>query len=135
MERNYINSICKTKRPNVRDFTEDDLKTIIIHWDNKWLNSLETITRTKLVDKVFDLWSKYQLDEECLVCCDNLTNGDNLTFECGHKFHSSCVIKHLLFFSTDSYIDFINDKEKNSTKIEYCCPQCKKSIDFVEFNK
>ena len=32
-------------------------------------------------------------ENECLICWDALTNGNNMTFECGHKFHSKCIFR------------------------------------------
>ena len=137
---NYIN---QTTRPNLHKLTEKELLNIILEYDNKILekNNQKTFSRTELVDTIFELWANYELVDhldksiECLICCDPLTNGNNLTFECGHKFHSNCIIKHALVFSTYSYQNYINNKEITSTKIEYCCPQCKKTIDFVDFCK
>jgi hypothetical protein len=138
-----MNTIKQNTRPNLHKLSEKELIEIIKTNDNSWkkLEEPDKITRTELVDKIFQLWSDCELIDnlgksiECLICCDPLTNGNNLTFECGHKFHSLCVCKHLLVFSTDSYQNYLDDKEKQSVKIDYCCPQCKKSIDFVEFNK
>ena len=140
-----MNYIEQSTRPNLHKLTEEELTNIIISYNFTALDEYKTITkkpsRTELVDKIFELWSNHELVDhfdksiECLICYDHLTNGNNLTFECGHKFHSRCVIKHLLVFSTDSYKNYLEDKEKNSIKIEYCCSICKKSIDCVEFNK
>lgn len=136
---NYINQIT---RPNLYKLTERELLDIIISIDKSWFGTDNQIyTRSELVDKIFELWSKNEIVDnfnkpiECLICCESLTNGNNLTFECGHKFHSYCIIKHILVFSTNTYIDYINDNDKKSTKIEYCCPQCKLSIDCVSFIK
>ena len=138
-----MNIIKQNTRPNLHKLSEKELIEIIKNNDNdfKKTEDYEKITRTKLVDKIFELWSESELYDyvnnpiECLICCDSLTNGNNLTFECGHKFHSLCVVKHLLVFSTDSYQNYLSNKEVSSVKIEYCCPQCKKSIDFVQFDK
>ena len=138
-----MNIIKQNTRPNLHKLNEKELIEMIKNNYNYWENieNLENLPRTKLVDKIFELWSENELIDhsnkqiECLICSDPLTNGNNLTFECGHKFHSGCVIKHILVFSIDSYQNYLNDNEKNSIKIEYCCPQCKKSIDFVEFDK
>ena len=138
-----MNIIKQNTRPNLHKLSEKELINVIKNNYNSWekIENLENMPRTKLVDKIFELWSDDELNDhsnkpiECLICSDPLTNGNNLTFECGHKFHSGCVIKHILVFSIDSYQNYLNDNEKNSIKIEYCCPQCKKSIDYVEFNK
>ena len=96
-------------RPNLHKLTEKELTNIIIAYNYTALDEYNTQkkipSRTELVDKIFELWSNHELKDhfdkpiECLICCDPLTNGNNLTFECGHKFHSGCVIKHLLVFS------------------------------------
>lgn len=130
-------------RPNLHKYNESKLLEIINEYDKTWFNTNKT--RDDMVSKVFELWSNYELVDsnsnptnpiECLICWDNLTNGNNLTFECGHKFHSSCVIKSLLVHSTDTYINKMNDDEiKGKFSVEYSCPQCKKFIDKVEFDK
>jgi hypothetical protein len=135
----------QSTRPNLHKLTEDKLESIIISYNYTALDEFDKYkkkpSRAELVDKIFELWSSHELKDhldnpiECLICYDPLTNGNNLTFECGHKFHSGCVIKHLLVHSTDSYKNYLDDTEKTNIKIEYCCPQCKKIIDFVQFNK
>jgi hypothetical protein len=137
-----MNYIKQLTRPNLHKITEIELLNIILEYDNTFVKNNEKIfSRTELVDKIFELWSLNELVDhldksiECLICCDPLTNGNNLTFECGHKFHSGCIVKHLLVHSTSMYSEFITDNEKKSIKIEYDCPQCKKFIDSVECDK
>ena len=139
-----INLIEQSTRPNLHKLTEEELKSIIIKYKNKVsdeFNENEKLSRTELVDKIFKLWSYHELKDylnnpiECLICREPLTNGNNLTFECGHKFHSICVVKHLLVFSTDSYQRYLNDTDATNINIQYKCPQCNKNIDSVQFNK
>jgi len=131
-------------RPNLHKLTEIELLKIIKEYEPNWDNNDKLqlkYTRDDMVAKVFKLWSDYGLKDnnsnsiECLICWDELTNGNNMTFECGHKFHSYCIVKSLLIYSTDTYINKFNDKEINNFKIEYCCPQCKKIIDSIKFIK
>ena len=129
-------------RPNLHKITETTLLEIINNYNETWFKDNNNVTRDDMVAKVFDLWSNYELVDtnsksiECLICWDVLTNGNNMTFECGHKFHSSCVVKSLLIHSTDTYINKMADKEiKDKFKVEYSCPQCKKLLDWVEFDK
>jgi hypothetical protein len=136
------NCIKYITRPNLYKLNEDQLLDIIYKYEPEWNIKKEySRGRDDMVVKVFDLWSNYELEGidskpiECLICWDALTNGNNITFECGHKFHSKCIVKSLLIFSTDTYINYLDDKEKNSVDIEYCCPQCKKSIELIKFSK
>ena len=130
-------------RPNLHKITETTLLEIINYYDKNWFkDNNNNATRDDMVAKVFDLWSNYELVDtnskpiECLICWDVLTNGNNMTFECGHKFHSSCVVKSLLIHSTDTYINKMADKViKDKFKVEYSCPQCKKLLDWIEFDK
>lgn len=40
-------------------------------------------------------------NEECPICYDEITNKSNKTItECGHCFHSSCLIKHAILTNT-----------------------------------
>lgn len=135
--------IKKNTRPNLYKFTEKELFDIILKYDQDFLeNSNKQISRNELIDKVFDLWSNNQICDcdsnpiECLICYESLTNGNNLTFECGHKFHSICIVKHVLILTTTTYKNYLSNEnqEKKSNKINYCCPQCKKLIDNVELD-
>lgn len=139
-----MNAQCikQSTRPNLHKLKENDLLEIINHYDKTWYNANNNVSRDDMVVKVFDLWSNYELSDynakpiECLICWDTLTNGNNITFECGHKFHSSCVVKSMLIHSTDTYINKMADNEvKDKFKVEYSCPQCKKLLDWIEFDK
>lgn len=139
-----MNELCikQSTRPNLHKLSELELLKIINNYEPEWIKMNDTYTRDDMVAKVFKLWSEYMLIDnnsnpiECLICWDNLTNGNNMTFECGHKFHSSCIVKSLLIHSTDTYINKMNDKDiQGNFMIEYCCPQCKKCIDNIEFAK
>jgi hypothetical protein len=132
--------IKQSTRPNLHKLTEVDLLKIINYYEPEWIN--DKYTRDDMVLKIFKLWSEYVIIDnnsnpiECLICWDLLTNGNNMTFECGHKFHSSCIVKSMLIHSTDSYINKMNDDEiQGNFMIEYCCPQCKKCIDKIHFTK
>jgi len=121
----YIN---KSTRPNLYKLTEIELFDIINYHDPEWIIN-NKYTLYDMVIKIFKLWSEYVLiydnlnPIECLVCWDYLINGNNMTFECGYKFHSSCIVKSLLINSTKTYIDKMNDEEiKNNFTVEYCCP-------------
>lgn len=136
-----INCIKQSTRPNLHKLTEENLLEIIKNYDLEWVKNTNA-SRDDMVVKIFKLWSEYELKDnklnpiECLICWDILTNGNNMSFECGHKFHSNCIVKSLLVFSTDTYINKMNDNEIiGNFKIEYCCPQCKKSIENIEFSK
>lgn len=126
-------------RPNLHLLTEDNLLEIINEWDKLWYNKSKS--RNDMVEKIFNLWSEYNiidskgLEIDCLICWDKITNGDNMTFTCGHKFHSKCIIKSILIRSIDCSINFIKDDEKNEMDIDYNCPQCKNKIESVNFNK
>lgn len=128
-------------RPNLYKLTETELISIINNYEPEWITN-NKYTRDDMVGKIFKLWSDHVLTDynsnpiDCLICWDHLTNGNNMTFECGHKFHSSCIVKSLLIHSTDTYINKMNDKEIiDNFTVEYCCPQCKNSIDKIDFTK
>lgn len=133
--------ITQNTRPNLQKLTNNELIDIINNSEDIDIENLKKMPRITLIDNIYRLWSNNEINDhfnkpiECLICYDLLKNGDNMTFVCGHKFHSSCVIKHLLIFSTDSYHNYLNDDNIQSIKIEYCCPQCRYSIEHLEFNK
>lgn len=140
-----MNFMCikQSTRPNLHKISESVLLEIINYYDKTWyISNDNSQTRDDMVAKVFDLWANYELVDtnskpiECLICWDVLTNGNNMTFECGHKFHSSCMVKSLMIHSTDTYINKMGNKDiEGKFKVEYSCPQCKKLIDCVEFDK
>lgn len=134
---NYFTNII---RPNLHNLTEKELLKIIEERELDWYNC--KYTRNDMVDKIFSLWSQEEIKNkndnkpiECLICWDNLTNGNNLSFECGHKFHSNCIIKSIMISSIDKYIEFTNDIDKSTTNINFCCPQCNKIINICSYNK
>ena len=139
---NFHNKNCVKcfTRPNLSQYSDLELLDIINEYEPEFESNTEYF-REHLIAKIFSLWSSYVLEDnnsqpiECLICWDNLTNGNNMSFECGHKFHSSCIVKNLLIFSTDTYITKMGDKEIENFNIEFLCPQCKKSIDSIEFTK
>ena len=70
----------------------------------------------------FKHWPEHKSDcdphgtnEECPICYDEITNQSNKTItECGHCFHSSCLIKHAILTNTG-------------------CPMCRQQLaDIVE---
>ena len=53
-------------------------------------------------------------NEECPICYDEITNKANKTItECGHCFHSSCLIKHAILTNTG-------------------CPMCRQQLADIE---
>ena len=126
-------------RPNVHKLTEQELITIIMEYDSDWI--LLNKTRNQQVNKIFELWSEQPLTDyannpiECLICLDTLTSGNNMTFECGHKFHSNCICKSILVRSGDKYAQELEDKEKDKIQLDFNCPQCNISIDKYIINK
>ena len=134
-----MNCIKSPFRPNLSIHKDNILFQIIMEHDEQWLTPDKT--RAEMVDKIFELWSKYEIldDEnknvECLICNNNLTNGDNTTFTCGHKFHSSCIIQSLIIRSTDKIINIINKEDDNKQSISYKCAQCNNIIYDYPVNK
>ena len=126
-------------RPNVHKLTEQELTTIIMEYDSDWISLNKT--RNQLVEKIFELWSGHPILDyannpiDCLICLDVLTSGNNMTFECGHKFHSSCICKSILVRSGDKYKQELEDKEKDKIQLDFNCPQCNMSIDKYIINK
>jgi len=134
-------------RPNLHNLTEKQLLEIISQREQFWIHSFgqnhnqSQPSRNNMVDKIFSLWSQENLSDTngdsigCLICWDPLTNGNNLTLECGHKFHSMCLIKSVMISSVDKYIEFSNDSDKSKVDIQYNCPQCKNLIETCSYEK
>lgn len=72
----------------------------------------------------FKHWPEHKSDcdvngtnEECPICYDEITNKANKTItECGHCFHSSCLIKHAILTNTG-------------------CPLCRQQLADIEESK
>ncbi len=134
MNASYIS---QSTRPNLHNISTSDLEKIIndLNYNNiDALTPLSSLTRDEMVSVIFKLWAEHEILDhnskqiECLICCEFLTNGDNLTFECGHKFHSKCIIAHVVHSTIERHTDLQIDNEKNKDDLKYKCPQCKKEI-------
>lgn len=58
--------------------------------------------------------------EECTICGDNLSNENITTLQCGHKYHTDCIIhwfKSLGTLSKTSYKNYSKPRQ---------CPYCRK---------
>lgn len=140
---NLNNLINSNTRPDTSKLSDKELIQIITNNEPKWLNSNIDSSRLELIEKVFELWSNIELVDingnniECLICYDNLTQGNNLTLCCGHKFHSNCLIKNVVYKTSYTYDNCLTDTESNSNKIiiDCVCPQCNTSIEKFNFDK
>ncbi len=128
-------------RPSVDKLTTEELAKIIVHFEPDF--DTTNLSRIDFVKKIFDLWNNQELFDsnsnniECLICYDNLTQGNNLTLCCGHKFHSTCLIKTAVYKTAYTFDVCIGDTENNTNKIiiDCQCPQCNTSIDQFTFFK
>jgi hypothetical protein len=140
---NYKTWIHSNTRPDTSNLSDKELKQIIILIKPDWFGDNQNKSRLELIEKVFELWSNMELTDsndntiECLICYDNLTQGNNLTLCCGHKFHSNCLIKNVVFRTAYKYDICLTDPDNNSNKIviECVCPQCNTTIDEYNFFK
>lgn len=140
---NYKTWIHSNTRPDTSKLSDEELIQIIIQNEPDWFRDNNSKTRLELIEKVFELWSNSELTDsndnfiECLICYDNLTQGNNLTLCCGHKFHSNCLIKNVVYKTSYIYDICLTDHTNNSNKIviECACPQCNIVIDKYNFFK
>ena len=107
---NFYNTKIK---PNITGLTDEELIKIIKK-DNE-LADTNNFSRKLMISKVNYIWGNLVLDIEldCPICLENITNADNMITNCGHYFHSSCMIKYIV-------------KSKSNNLI--CCPKCRTNI-------
>jgi hypothetical protein len=120
-------------RPNLAILDDDKLKEIINSVDKDF--QFENINRIDLVNKIFELWSVHSLNIQCNICYEFMTNGDNMTFYCGHKFHASCIIKYCIINAVDNYKNDLQNQDKSDINIDFKCPQCNLLIENISFEK
>ena len=128
MSLNYI------RRPDISSYSNEHLFQIICNYDKGWTITNVNPTRIQMVEKIFSLWAEHELLDidfkpiSCLICDDALVQGNHMTFECGHQFHCSCIIKFILVKTSEKSIrDYSNDKI-NTLKLDFNCPQCNTNI-------
>ncbi len=144
MNNTKINNLINSNtRPDTSKLSDEELIQIIIQNNPEYLTTNNDKSRLKLIEKVFELWSCKEITDsndnfiECLICYDNLTQGNNLTLCCGHKFHSNCLIKTIVYKTAYIYDICLTDSSNNSNKIiiECVCPQCNTVIEKYNFFK
>jgi hypothetical protein len=134
-----LNCIEKSIRPDLTIYSDGELAQIVLEYDSEWYTPERT--RIEMIHKIFDLWANFELTDNqsntigCIICGDNLTNGDNITLYCGHKFHSSCVIQSLLVRCANLLINGLNNKDIATIVLNSQCPECNSITNSYQFNK
>ncbi len=107
---NFFNTKIK---PNISELTDQELIEIIKK-DNE-IADTNNLSRDEMILKVNNIWDNLVLgpDIDCPICLEIITNEDNMITNCGHYFHSSCMIKYIV-------------KSKSNNPI--CCPKCRTNI-------
>ena len=142
---NYSDFFNSKTKPNVNNYTNDDLIYIInknyeLNYQTDQTDQTEQIeqieqteqseqidynlySKEKLIQIVNDIWDNLVLgsDITCPICLDFINNKNNMITKCGHYFHSSCMIKYIV-------------KSKSNDIIT--CPQCRSTIyqEYLEEN-
>jgi hypothetical protein len=107
---NFFNTKIK---PNITEYKDEELIEIIKK--NNESTDTNNLPRDLMILKVKEIWDNLILgpDVDCPICLENITNSDNMITNCGHYFHSSCMIKYIV-------------KSKSNNLI--CCPKCRTNI-------
>ncbi len=73
------------------------------------------LSRDLMISKVNEIWNNLILGPEidCPICLDSITNSNNMITNCGHYFHSTCMIKYIVMSKSNNQI---------------CCPKCRTNI-------
>jgi hypothetical protein len=84
-----------------------------------------------IIENINELWKKFPLLNnegdmiECMICLHNITNSDNIIFECEHITHSSCFLNYL-------FLNLKNIKSNESSKENllklFRCPKCRNYV-------
>lgn len=121
-------------------YKDEQLNNIIREKDPDWIDKERKIC----LEKIRELWNDIELTDknknilECLICCDSLTNNNNLTLECGHKFHSKCLIQSIIIKDSTIFCKNLKDskeKEIDDIELKHICPQCNNLIYNYKFSK
>lgn len=124
-------------RPDLSNYTNDELFQILLLQNINY----KIEERAIMVKYIFELWSNnvivdYQQNSiECLICYENLTNGNNQTLLCGHKFHSTCANKALLVKCSELCINDYKNKNTDNITMYSNCVQCSTKIESYIFKK
>jgi len=117
---NYQDFFYSKVKPNINNYTKEELLNIIENFkksndSNYKIDEDEGKTKEELVNLTNDIWDNlsYGPDVLCPICLELVINKDNLRTNCGHYFHSSCMIKYIVKVKYDENIT---------------CPQCRTII-------
>ena len=132
----YTDCIYERERPNLSEVIDSALIQILLTHDYEWINPERT--RVEMIKKIFEIWAEQEILDHtnnpitCTICYDTLTNGDNLTYPCGHQTHSTCAMKGILVRCAEKFASGLNNKEKQQIDLDCLCVQC--NIQIVSYS-
>lgn len=134
-----LNCIKKRWRPDLSVATDGELEQILLEHDADWFTPEKT--RNENINRIFELWAEQEIQDQlnnpinCTICYENLSNGNNMTFPCGHQFHSLCVIRAVSIRCSEKCITKLNDKDAPNIELDYFCAQCNVKMDSYSIDK
>jgi len=126
---------------------DGELEQILLEYDADWVNPERThgdmIERTRgdMIKRIFEIWAEQEILDKsnnpiiCSICEDTLTNGDNMTYPCGHQLHSTCMSRYIIINCVEKFSSEINNKEKQQIEFDYKCPNCNVAFGSYTFQK
>ena len=131
--------IYERERPDLSGVSDSELMQILIAHDSEWIN----INRLHddMIKRIFKIWAEQEILDHtnnpitCTICYDTLTNGDNMTYPCGHQFHSTCAMRGILIRCAEKFTSGLNNKDSPQIELDCLCAQCNVKIDSYSVNK
>ena len=143
------NCIFKRDRPDLSEVKTSDLEQILLTHDYEWINPERT--RVEMIHRIFELWSEKEILDQtnkpiiCAICTDTLTNGDNMTYTCGHQMHSGCMSRYIIINCVEKFSSGMKNNDVKELEFDYKCPNCrvifgsyvfkKEELDTLEFDE
>lgn len=112
-------------KPDITKFSDTELVNICLKSNEitQTNTQIKDMQREDLIKQVNMIWNNLCIgpDIDCPICLEVITNQDNMITNCGHYFHSSCMIKYI-----------VKTKLNNNC---IGCPKCRTNIYIEESNQ
>lgn len=122
------NIIKKRIKPDLTVFSTSELEKIIKEYNNYYNDDIFekkiNNSRDELEKIIYDLWRNYKIVDDnnnvidCSICLQPIINSDNLTLNCNHILHSSCLLNYI-------YTNISSNCISNNI---FRCPKCRKYL-------
>lgn len=109
--------------PDDTDSQEEDNSSVYFMDDQEYQDYISIKNKPTLKTKCFSNKVGREKKCECVICCEEYSLHNVLTFGCGHEFCKECVCDH-----------FHHSVENQPYKKFYSCPICRADVKQVRVN-